>query len=47
MKGDAGIISVVRSSMQFFLIIGVLVGLIWPILVGVLMSRPAAREACA
>lgn len=47
MPGDTGIVGVVRTSMQMFLIIGVMIGLIWPILVGVLMSRPAARDACA
>ncbi len=34
------------SSMKFFLVIGLVIGLIWPILVGVLMSRPDARDAC-
>ncbi len=48
-SGMAGIPGggLVQSSMKFFLIVGAMIGLIWPVLVGVLMSRPAARDACA
>lgn len=38
---------VMQSSMPFFLIVGAVIGLSWPVLVGVLMSRPATRAACA